>query len=223
MELARLKSEIAALQVGPSRTERPEALANLRTAITDEVVTLVEQRLAALSLTRARLQELRSTFANAYTRLAEALSEINRRGTLNLFFGGVITSLGAVGLGYMVFTAPPLADLTGVLTHYLPRLSTIVFIEVFAFFFLRLYKSTLADTNYYQSELTYLASIDIALQAAMKTEDPNVMAAVISQLAVSRKIVCSVEKVEAEVFDTKGLPELIQKCVKFALETKGQK
>jgi hypothetical protein len=81
MELARLKSEIAALQVGPSRTERPEALANLRTAITDEVVTLVEQRLAALSLTRAQLQELRSTFANAYTRLAEALSEINRRGS----------------------------------------------------------------------------------------------------------------------------------------------
>jgi hypothetical protein len=94
---------------------------------------------------------------------------------------------------------------------------------VFAFFFLRLYKATLSDTKFYQEELTYLASIDIALQAALKTENPNVMAAVISQIAVSHKSGQGASPQDPTSFDSKGLAELIQKCVAFALEAKGQK
>ena len=41
-----------------------------------------------------------------------------------------------------------------------------IFIEVFSFFFLKLYKSGLADILYYQNELTNLESKFLALELA---------------------------------------------------------
>lgn len=38
--------------------------------------------------------------------------------------------------------------------NYIPKISIAIFIEVFSFFFLRLYRNSLIDIKYYQNELT---------------------------------------------------------------------
>ncbi|MBI5525005.1 MAG: hypothetical protein HY897_01580 [Deltaproteobacteria bacterium] len=44
------------------------------------------------------------------------------------------------------------------LSHYVPRITTVTFIEVFAFFFLKLYRASLIEIKFYQNELTSLAA-----------------------------------------------------------------
>ena len=169
-ELDKVKSDIATLQISEATGRQAQDITKLRESLAAEIASDIERRLSAEALAKVQVQEIRSSFANAYTRLAQALQEISRRGNLNLTIGGITTAVGAASLGYLAFSSPPVSDLKSILVHYIPRLSVVIFLEVFAFFFLRLYKTTLDDSKFYQVELIALATTDIALQAALKLE-----------------------------------------------------
>jgi hypothetical protein len=105
------------------------------------------------------------------TRLLSEVQALNRRGDINLMIGSVTTLLAAGILGWLVLRGVPshtdLAEL--MVRYYVPRISVAIFIEVFSFFFLRLYKSGLADIKYYQNELTNVESRLLALEVAALT------------------------------------------------------
>jgi hypothetical protein len=124
----------------------------------------------------------------------------------------------------MVLTAPAFTNVTQILAHYIPRVSTVIFIEVFSFFFLRLYKATLAESKFYQIELLELTSLDVALQAAIKLDDPKTVAAVISETARGRKSGIFASSAAPSTsrqseLDGKTVTDLIEKTVKLVLET----
>jgi hypothetical protein len=220
-QLARLKSDIAALRADKSLGQpaiSADLVQQLRESITSELTASVEQKLSSEALSKAQLQEIRSTFANSYTRLSQALSELNRRGNLNLVIGVITTFLAATVLAYTALQAPAFTTATQILAHYIPRLSTIVFIEVFSFFFLRLYKATLAESKFYQVELLSLATADIALQAALKSADPSTMVAVINQITCHRADTPATETVKKSEVDVKGLSEVLEKFARIAIE-----
>jgi hypothetical protein len=56
-----------------------------------------------------------------------------------------------------------------------PRLSIAIFIEVFSFFFLKLYKNNLEDVKYFHNERTNIDSKIIALKASMLLEKEDVL------------------------------------------------
>jgi len=95
--------------------------------------------------------------------------------------------------------------------HYIPRLSVIVFAELFAYFFLRLYKSGLADIKYYQNELTNVELKISALKVALAAKDNELLKIVIGELAkVERNFILKknettveIEKVKTENLNTK--------------------
>jgi hypothetical protein len=219
-ELAHLKSNLAAIKADRSSLgQNADAITQLRAAMTSEILVEVERKLSAEALAKTQVQDIRAAFANSYARLAQALSGLNRRGNLNLVIGVITTVLAAALLAYMVLIAPAFKTAPEILGHYIPRLSTIIFIEVFSFFFLRLYKATLADSKFYQIELLALAAIDIALQAAMKSGDTMVMASVISQIAANKRnaVADDTPKTTGEV-DVKGLADVLGKFAKIAVE-----
>jgi hypothetical protein len=78
-------------------------------------------------------------------------------------------------------TAP--GTLTEALSHYVPRITTVTFIEVFAFFFLKLYRASLIEIKFYQNELTCLASLQIALASSQTCPDPDALRTVLDRLA----------------------------------------
>jgi hypothetical protein len=76
---------------------------------------------------------------------------------------------------------------SAVISYYIPRISVVVFIEVFAFFFLRLYKIGLDDVKYYQNELTNVELKLRALSEALKSGEAPTITLVITELAKTER------------------------------------
>jgi hypothetical protein len=53
----------------------------------------------------------------------------------------------------------------------IPRMSLIIFIEIFSYFFLRLYKDGLGEIRFFQNELTNIESKLIALKSAQMSNN----------------------------------------------------
>jgi hypothetical protein len=113
-------------------------------------------------------------------RLKEATSALNFKSNLNLVFGIAITIIGLVLFFSYVSDLPK--DTNGpwpLAANFLPRLSLIIFIEFFAYFFLKLYKSNLLEVKYVHNELTNIESKHIALQTALLNDDQEAVSKVV--------------------------------------------
>lgn len=93
----------------------------------------------------------------ARTRLNREIKDLGRRGNINLIFGIIISVLGIGFLGWSVVNAPNIQvasiDFWG---YFLTRSSFVLMIEIVAFFFLNLYRTSLYEIKYFQNEITNL-------------------------------------------------------------------
>jgi hypothetical protein len=108
-------------------------------------------------------------------RLGKEIDKLSRRANVNLTIGSLVTIVALMTLGLVVFqNTQHFESWMDMLYHYIPRLSLIIFVEVFAYFFLKLYKANLNDMKYYQNELTTvemkLASITTAIHFGKDTD-----------------------------------------------------
>jgi hypothetical protein len=125
-----------------------------------------------------------AVFSATSLRLRREISALSRRGNLNLTIGVITTGFAMGLLAYMIFDESRSADTVAAeLSHYIPRVTTVTFIEVFSFFFLRLYRTSLQEIKFYQNELTSLAGQQIALETSRQTPDPQTLRQVLSQIA----------------------------------------
>jgi hypothetical protein len=220
-DLGRLASDVNALKADRTTLGVDSSLAvdELRASLTAELVAELEVRLSKESLQKSRTSAIRRRFLLSHRRLIKEINSLGRRGNVNLVIG-VITTLFAVGLlAYLVLNAPPFTSVASVLSHYIPRLSTVIFIEIFSFFFLRLYRSTLIEIKYYQNELTTLALLQIALEGSMLTPDAGVVAKVVEQFAqVNRNGLVMPTASDKSGPDYKAALEVLQSLGKFAAE-----
>lgn len=141
-----------------------------RLKLIDEICTRVKNELAESAIQHDHLRSVRQLHAISYNRLHKEIRELNQRARLNLAIGSVVTLVAAGMLFFLVTSAPP--DTTTALSlsaHYLPRLSIVVFTEVFAFFFLRLYRNALTDIRAYQVDLTAMTNNATAVEMAFSS------------------------------------------------------
>jgi hypothetical protein len=123
----------------------------------------------------AQLQAQTFEFTDHYERTIQRISAeieaLDRRGNVNLIIG-VGTTLSAVSiLASTILFEPRTQDSFALLSHFAPRVTLSAFIELFSFFFLRLYSSGLQDIKYYQNELTNIELKFIALRRALELND----------------------------------------------------
>lgn len=98
-------------------------------------------------------------------RLMGEVNSLTRRGNVNLVIGSITSLIAATTLWMLVANAPQGAtEITVLIGYYMPRISVAIFIEIFSFFFLRLYKNGLSEIMYYQNELTNLETKMLALE-----------------------------------------------------------
>lgn len=134
------------------------------------------------------LLNIRKELERTRNRLKEEISALSRRGNLNLLIGGVTTVMAVSLLAYIVLTAQiENGDTNAFIWHYVPRITVAIFIEVFSFFFLRLYRNSLNDIKYFQNELTNIDSKFIALETAMALQDKSVVADILSSLSSTER------------------------------------
>jgi hypothetical protein len=98
---------------------------------------------------------VKGEYERTRSRLHVETQNLGRRGNLNLVIGIFISLLGIVFLGWIVVNAPSLQlQDQNFIAYYVPRTTFVVLIEIFAFFFLNLYRTSLSDIKYFQNETT---------------------------------------------------------------------
>lgn len=132
-----------------------------------------------------RALDVEHMIRRSLARLEAEISEVRRRGGINLAMGMSITLLGLGILGYAVYAAPTVqASPAELMMYFLPRLSLALVTEMLAYFFLRLYKLSMNETKYFQNELTGAEARALAILMASKQDAPDLLASVAKSLAV---------------------------------------
>lgn len=151
--------------------------------IPKELSAVLEKKFATKSIDKNQIDLIRTNILRTSDRLLKGIDESNRRSSVNLAIGIVTTVFAAFILAYIAFeTKPSFENVTSLFAHYLPRLTTIIFVEVFAFFFLRLYKAGLQEIKYFQNELTNLELQAVAIEASLLQKQNDPMQGIIRQL-----------------------------------------
>lgn len=172
--LKREVDEVRESQVQAVAGDREKLVEAMRPTLVEDIARSVEQQLAETVAEARRVQFIRDNLVSNLERLRSETASLGRRAALNLTIGAVTTLIAASVLFYLVvaqereFDSVPL-----MLNYYIPRLSLVVFIEVFAFFFLRLYRATLTEIRVCQRETTDLALNISAIETAWASEEPS--------------------------------------------------
>lgn len=137
------------------------------------------------------LKNIRAIIGSIQNRLEEEVSALGSRANINLIIGNAISFIGVAVLGYFVFTFP-----TDMLAHgttqelviyFLTRFSLVAFIEIFAYFFLRLYRYSIFEIKYFQNEMTNAQFRAISLEAALVHGDATTIRTICVDLSKTER------------------------------------
>ncbi len=157
-------------------------------------------------------------YGNVINRLVDEIERLGRVANYNLVFGSVATVAGVIILTINAFDKPTSNSTSDILIHYIPRLSTVVFIEVFAFFFLRIYRANLVDIKYFHNERSNIEQKILSLKTALLTENGKYIKFVIKELAKTERnrvlkrgeTTVELERERAEVISENKLLDLLK-------------
>lgn len=107
-------------------------------------------------------------------RLEGEISSQSRRGVFNLSAGIITAGIGIYFLYSLLTEYTESKDYINLVSHFIPRVSLVILIEVFAYFFLNLYKRSLDEIKYFQNELTNIEMKYMALKTAADINSDNV-------------------------------------------------
>lgn len=99
--------------------------------------------------------DVQTSFKKIEERLTKEINEVSKRANLNLVIGSVIAIMGWALFSWFIYGVSNI-ELEGwqLLNAFLPRLSIIIIIEMFSYFFLKLYRESMDRIKYYHNELT---------------------------------------------------------------------
>jgi hypothetical protein len=159
----------------------------IQATFTSDVATELESRYAQQFDMRAAIRDLETYARRMESRIEGEIDALSRRGTINLTIG-VLTTLIAVAIlaSNILFTAGE-GDFVQLSTHFIPRLTLSLFIEVFSFFFLRLYSLGLGEIKYFQNEMTNIQSRFIALLRAIHAGDKASLAKILQAFSATER------------------------------------
>ncbi|GAA4239863.1 hypothetical protein [Winogradskyella damuponensis] len=102
-----------------------------------------------------RLSQLTENFNQVRKRLLNELSSLSRRANLNLTIGIISSTIAIAFLFYsgIYSSANYEGKWFNFITYFIPKLSLLLFLGTFSFYFLNLYKSNLGVIQNYQSDL----------------------------------------------------------------------
>lgn len=156
---------------------------------TEELVsTLKEQLLASSSeelledlrektnrvLERRTSERLSIHFDKTIRRLSTEIQSLEKRSRVNLIIGS-LTAFAGVSI-FILFIFGSATDSTAqsfLATEFAPRISLVIVIELFAYFFLGLYKSNLSEIKHFHNEVTNIEQKHMALEEALASADKD--------------------------------------------------
>jgi hypothetical protein len=171
-----------------------------------------------------RKESLDGHFKNITARLSREVENLAKRGNLNLILGILTTLIGLAVLGYSVFYSPESHSPQELAAYFIPRISLVVLIEVFAYFFLRLYKQSLAEIKYFQNEITNIEAKQLAVSIIESHKDASLIARVVESLSsTERNFTISKEQTTIDLEREKIASQNNSQLLDFATSLIGKK
>lgn len=179
-EVATLRHTFRIISEGDRASIVGDLKQRLSDTATEEFLTELKARVRDADHRNSITERSESSLKRIYLEI----DSLGRRGTLNLSIGVVMALVGVSLLGYIVLngTTELSSSVSSLATHFVPRLTVVILVELFSFFFLRLYKSSLDEIKYFQNEATNLELRFTALDAALHFGDEALRAKVIDSL-----------------------------------------
>lgn len=115
-------------------------------------------------------------FSSSELRIKKEIRRLNKDAMVNLYVGVLIAIIGVAGLFWYIIQYTDnesSEDVALLIVHWVTRLSLISIVEVFAFFFLKMYRTHLQSIRYFQDELTSIESRKIAMLSSVIHENPE--------------------------------------------------
>jgi hypothetical protein len=192
LEIQARLSDLESRSIGISEDSRDaivDSLVNDASAkIADAVDSEFENRYGSARETLKKTSLLEANVKYNTERLNQEIRALLKRGNLNLVLGTLASIFAIIVLVYTaIFTAAYQGRLSEVLQAYALRLSLVIFIQIFGFFFLRLYQASLSDIKFFQNEITNIQQQWLALKYALVNEDKDAAKAIASILAATER------------------------------------
>lgn len=165
-----------------SDADRAKVLASIQAKLESEALSSYVAGIQELVTTNVKRASVEQLFTSIADRLGREVQDQARRGNLNLILGILTTLLGLSVLAYSVFYAPATQAANEIVAYFVPRVSLVILIEVFAYFFLKLYKQSLSEIKYFQNEITNIESRHLAIQFAAKDPEASLQLKIVEEL-----------------------------------------
>lgn len=156
-------------------------------------------------------------------RIKHEIDRLNRRGGSNLGIGSIIALIGMVYLAYTVTNQPVSKDTVEYVIHMIPRLSFVLAIEIFAYFFLKLYKNGFDEVKYFQNELTNIEAKVLAIKFLRDIKNEELMSEVIKSLMTTERnfvlmkgqTTVDLEKERIKGLEDRNIISMVKELIKF--------
>ena len=130
--------------------------------------------------------EIKSRISNNFNKMTERLQReiytLEKRAKVNLIIGSITAIIGIFSFVYFIMqNITSSQEDYDFLTEFLPRLSLVLVIEIFAYFFLNLYKSSLSEIKYFHNELTNIEYRFIAMEETVLNNDKTTLKVIIRE------------------------------------------
>lgn len=154
-----------------SDSDKATVLKNIQARLESDSVQNYVNDIHELITSSVRRETLEKLFETMIQRLDREADDLDRRGDLNLVIGTVTAFIGVFTLAYSAYFIPLTQSLQEWFAYFIPRFSLVVIIQIFAYFFLRLYNQNLSEKKYFQNEITNIESRQLALNIAMSSDE----------------------------------------------------
>lgn len=141
---------------------------SIETNLSTQFVDAIDKKYSDQAIADKERRNIASDSLDIRRRCLREINNLSLRGNVNLAIGSTISLIA----GYILYSTIydgiiPHVDSAAAISFYVPRITTVVFVEVFSFFFLKLYRSNLHEIKYYQNELTNIELKLLALQTSL--------------------------------------------------------
>lgn len=133
----------------------------------------------------------------ATTRLKAEIAQLSKRADIYIIFGSGITLIGGAFLYFTVQELLKVYEISGTQENVgitasdvfsvIIRFSIVVFIEIFAFYYLRLYRNIMENIKYYQNEITNIEMKILSLHALEGSDCSESLKALTTELAKTER------------------------------------
>lgn len=154
----------------------------------NEVMESIAEKLSENKKLENSYRDIKSIINSTTERLNFEISSLGRRGNLNLVLGALTSVIGLLILGFSVlYSDIKFSSINDFLYAFFPRLSLVLLIQLFSFFFLSLYKTSLSEIKYFQNEITNIQLKSLALISAYKYNNSEIMGSLLNSIIITER------------------------------------